>query len=88
MEPSRRVSRAANAQEPRRWTRRSAQVSHTLDPDLNEHLEDFASSERISKNSIIEFALRVFFERGYDSRLGRLLQRGGIGPHRKPPVRP
>jgi Ribbon-helix-helix protein, copG family len=75
-------------QKPKQAISRSVKISHTLDPDLHEQLEEFAAAKRISKSSIIEDALRIFFERGYDSRLGRLLQRGGLVKPRKPAVEP
>lgn len=89
MKPSRRATRIAIANKPKKAKSRSVNISHALDADLHEQLEEFAAAQGVSKSSIVEFALRMFFERGYDSRLGRLLQRVGLVQRRKPPaVRP
>lgn len=60
-----------------------AKVSHTLDPHLAGHLEEFAFRQRLSESSVIEFALRIFFRKGDDERLGRLMRRSGAGRRRK-----
>ena len=85
----RKAPRIAAANKPKQAISRSVKISHALDVDLHEQLEEFASTERVSKSAVIEFALRRFFERGYDRRLGRLLHRGGFRQRRTPPaVRP
>ena len=60
-----------------------AKVSHTLDAALAERLEEFAFRLRISESSVIEFALRQFFSRGDDRRLGAQLLRSGAARRRR-----
>jgi hypothetical protein len=65
-----------------------AKISHTLEVDLAERLEQFAFMQRISESSVIEFAVRQFFRKGNDTQLGSLLRRNGAGRRRLKPVHP
>ena len=60
-----------------------AKVSHTLDVDLADHLEEFAFRQRFSESAVIEFALRRFFESGADEELGGILRESGAGRRRR-----
>lgn len=60
-----------------------AKVSHTLDVDLADRLEEFAFRQRFSESAVIEFALRRFFEGGADDELGGVLRQSGAGRRRK-----
>ena len=58
-------------------------ISHTLPIDLVDHLRAFAHYQRVSASSVMEFALRNFFHKRDDARLGAAMRRGGAGPRRK-----
>lgn len=60
-----------------------AKVSHTLDVDLADRLEEFAFRQRFSESAVIEFALQRFFEMGDDDKLGGVLRDSGAGRRRK-----
>lgn len=60
-----------------------AKVSHTLDVELADRLEEFAFRQRFSASAVIEFALRRFFEGGSDDELGGVLRESGAGRRRK-----
>jgi hypothetical protein len=58
-------------------------ISHTLPIDLVDHLRTFAHYQRVSASSVMEFALRNFFGKRDDAKLGAALRRQGAGPRRK-----
>lgn len=75
--------RRAKSDVPRPSVPRFIKISHTLEVVLAEHLEEFAFRQRISESSVIEFALRLFFGKRGDEKLGKSLRLNRAGRRRK-----
>jgi hypothetical protein len=57
--------------------------SHSLSAKLAKKLRGLAFAQRTSESSIIECALWLFFEKGHDTRILRLMEKAGIEPRRR-----
>jgi len=59
--------------------------SHSLSTRLADRLRTLAYDQRTSESSIIECALWLFFEKGSDTNVLRLMRNAGIEPRRRRP---
>src|ERR1022692_556618 len=59
--------------------------SHSLSTRLADRLRALAYDQRTSESSIIECALWLFFEKGSDINVLRLMRNAGIEPRRRRP---
>jgi hypothetical protein len=57
--------------------------SHSLSAKLAKKLRGLAFAQRTSESSVIECALWLFFEKGHDTRILRLMEKAGIEPRRR-----
>jgi hypothetical protein len=76
----RRPRTGKNEEQPRL---KLAKVSHTLHASLSERLKTLAFYQGVSESAVIEHALREFFTKGSDAKLGTLLRNQGFGRRRR-----
>ena len=62
---------------------KSHKLSLNVSPEIGQRLRHLAFEQRVSESSIVEIALRLFFQRGPDQALGEMLREQGASLRRK-----